>query len=635
MAGQAPVPPSVDNATQSNFHDIRTTHLSLDWIVDWQQQIIRGSVTHSLTALKDGVDKVIFDSSYLSIKRCFVVAEGGQEEELTFDLPKRHKSLGSALTVQLPKALKEGDKCELKIEYGTTDGCTALGWLTAEQTDSGKYPFLYSQCQAIHCRSLIPCQDTPSVKLTYSAVVYSTLPILLSARRTSPPPSAPQPVIDGTTHTYKFDQPIAIPSYLVAIAGGELAFKALGERTGIWAEPGVLDACAWEFEEDAEKIVKIAEELVTPYVWGRYDALVLPSSFPYGGMENPQVTFLTPALVVGDRSQVDVLAHECSHSWHGNLVSCANWDSFWLNEGWTTYTERLIALRLHGPAARDFEYIIGAKSLRDDLRRFNEPGMTKGQRLHIPYAFGEDPDDLYSGVAYDKGANFLLYLEKVVGGLEVFSPYQKAFVERFSGLSISTQDWLDHFWSYWGQYPEKERVLRETVDWDAWLHGEGLELPVKMEYDTSLADDAYALAASWDSSRSLAAAELEKRFSKKDIEGWSATQFVLFMETMGTYPSFEKERHAVEALDRAYGVMANKNPEIKLRWFLFVLKAGMYAEEAAAWVKTVGRMKYVRPIYRALDKVDHELAKKTFLASAKLLHPIARQLVARDLGLEK
>ncbi|CEQ42029.1 SPOSA6832_03799 [Sporobolomyces salmonicolor] len=611
MAVQAPVPPSVDNTTQSNFHDIRTTHLSLDWTVDCQsrgflpsatqrqQQIIRGSVTHSLTALKDGVDRVIFDSSYLSIKRCFVVAEGGQEE-LTFDLSKRHKSLGSALTVQLPKALKEGNKCELKIEYGTTDSCTALGWLTAEQTDSGKYPFLYSQCQAIHCRSLIPCQDTPSVKLTYSAVVHSTLPILLSARRTSPPPSAPQPAIDGTTHTYKFDQPIAIPSYLVAVAGGELAFKALGERTGIWAEPGVLGACAWEFEEDAEKIVKIAEELVTPYAWGRYDALVLPSSFPYGGMENPQVTFLTPALV-----------------------------------GWTTYTERLIALRLHGPAARDFEYIIGAKSLQDDLKRFNEPGKTKGQRLHIPYEFGEDPDDLYSGVAYDKGANFLLYLEQVVGGLEIFSPYQKAFVERFWGLSISTQDWLDHFWSYWAQYPEKERILRETVDWDAWLHGEGLELPVKMSYDTSLADNAYTLAASWDSARSFAASELDKRFSKKDIDGWSATQFVLFMETMGTYPSFEKERHAVEALDRAYGVMANKNPEIKLRWFLFVLKAGMYSEQAAAWVKTVGRMKYVRPIYRALDKVDHELAKKTFLASAKLLHPIARQLVARDLGLEK
>ncbi|GAA5874967.1 hypothetical protein JCM16303_004962 [Sporobolomyces ruberrimus] len=633
MSEELVLHPSDDPATQSNYNDIRTTHLHLDWTVDFSQSFIRGSVIHSLVARKDNVDHVVFDSSFISIKRIALI-EGEKEIELKWNLPKRHKTMGSALKVELGKQLNKGDKVDVKIEYSTTDECTALGWLTPEQTDSGKYAFLYSQAQAIHCRSMIPCQDTPSVKATYSASVHSPLPILLSARRTSPPPSAPQPEIDGSLHTFEFDQPIAIPSYLIAIAGGELAFKALGERTGIWAEPGMLERAAWEFEEDAEKIVSVAEDLVTPYVWGRYDALVLPASFPYGGMENANMTFLTPALIVGDRSQVDVLSHECSHSWHGNLVSCSDWKSFWLNEGWTTYTERLITLKLHGAPARDFEYIIGEKAMNDDLKRFDHDGQRFGQRLHIPYEKGVDPDDVYSSVAYDKGANFLYYLEKVVGGLEVFSPYHKAFVNKFAGYSIGTEDWLDHFWSYWSQYPDKEKLLKEKVDFDAWLHGEGLELPVKMEYDTSLADASYSLAASWDESRSLSREELVKKFSKSDISSFQTNQTIVFLETLAGKESFEKNQETIKVMNELYDLLDTKNPEIKLRWLSVSLKAGLYAKEAAAFVRTVGRLKYVRPIYRAIFKIEPELAKETFLQSKQLLHPIARTMVARDLGLE-
>ncbi|GAA5821062.1 hypothetical protein JCM11251_001944 [Rhodosporidiobolus azoricus] len=623
-----------DVVTQSNYQDIATTHLTLDWEVDWSQRILKGSVTHKLQVRKDGVDTAVFDSSYLSIKRAFVASS--PSKDLSFDLPKRHKAYGSALTIKLDREYNKGEEVEVVIEYATTDECTALGWLEKEQTDSKKYPFFYSQCQAIHARSLLPCQDTPAVKSTYTARVSSPLPILLSALRTSPPLGEPEPPIDGSSRVYEWSQPIAIPSYLIAIAGGELAFRKLGERTGIWAEPGVVDKCEWEFKEDAEKIVGIAEDLLTPYIWGRYDALVLPASFPYGGMENPNMTFLTPALIVGDRSQVDVLAHECAHSWHGNSIGCADWDSFWLNEGWTTYTERLIALKLHGSAARDFEYVLGAKSLKDDLERF-EKGEKKGQRLHIPYSVGEDPDDLYSGVAYDKGANFLYYLEKVVGGLEVFNPYQKAYIKRFAGKSLTTAEWEEHFWQYWSQFPEKEKLLREKVDWEKWINGEGLELPVKMDYDLTLATACYELASHWASARSASQSDLENRFSyERDISKFSATQVVVFLEKMGEYDAFKpEESKVVEVMGKVYGLGENHNPEIKLRWFLLALKAGMYAKEAAAFVITVGRMKYVRPIYRSLNEVDSELAKKTFLANGKFLHPIARQLVAKDLGLEK
>ncbi|GAA6041801.1 hypothetical protein JCM8097_007167 [Rhodosporidiobolus ruineniae] len=632
----SPVSPKapVDVITQSNYQDISTSSLHLDWTVDWAQRILKGSATHRLTVHKDGTTVAVFDSSYLHISRASLKSTGA---ELSFDLPKRHKVYGSALAVHLDRKYNKGDEVEVVIEYSTTDGCTALGWLEKEQTDSKKYPFFYSQCQAIHARSLIPCQDTPAVKFTYTARVTSPLPILLSALRTSPPLGEPEPPIDGSDRVYEWEQKIKIPSYLVAIAGGELAFRALGERTGIWAEPGVVEACEYEFKEDAERIVHTAEELLTPYVWGRYDALVLPASFPYGGMENPNMTFLTPALIVGDRSQVDVLAHECAHSWHGNLVGCADWDSFWLNEGWTTYTERLIALKLHGPAARDFEYVLGAKAMQDDLERFDK-GEKKGQRLHIPYATGEDPDDLYSSVAYDKGATFLYYLEKLVGGLEVFNPFQKAYIKEFSNKALTSYDWEQFFWKYWSQFPEKEKILKEQVDWEAWMNGEGLELPVKMEYDLSLATACYDLAGRWQSARTASKADLLAQFSKADIASFNATQVVVFLETMGTYEAFRKEdgSEVVDVLGEVYGLKENKNPEIKLRWFLFALKAGLYAQEASVWIRTQGRMKYVRPTMRSLNNVDSELAKETYFKYLKsFLHPIARDMVAKDLGLEQ
>ena len=293
--------------------------MELDWTVDWSQRIIRGKATLHLRA-RTLVDKVVLDTSYLAIKRCSLAEN---DKELAFSIPpkRQHPVLGSALTITLPSPLPKGETVAISIEYATTDECTALGWLNAEQTDSKRYPFMYSQCQAIHARSLLPCMDTPAIKASYVAHVKSTLPVLLSAQRTVPPLEDGVPEIDGTEHEYVWEQKIKIPSYLIAIAGGELAFRPLGKRTGIWAEPGKVDACAYEFEQDAERMVSTAEQLCGPYRWGRYDALVLPASFPYGGMENPNATFLTPALIVGDRSQVDVVAHEASHSWHVSFES--------------------------------------------------------------------------------------------------------------------------------------------------------------------------------------------------------------------------------------------------------------------------------------------------------------------------
>ncbi|KAK4054137.1 Leucyl aminopeptidase yscIV [Microbotryomycetes sp. JL201] len=551
------IQPSSDPSTQSNYNEIKTTHFHLDWTIDWKSKIIAGSVKHSLVVLSD-TDSVVFDSSYLDIQHARLA--GGVN--LDFDLPPRHKVMGSALKVKLDRVYRRDETVEVVLEYATTKDCTALGWLSAEQTASKKYPFLYSQCQAIHARSLVPCQDTPAIKSTYSASVSSPLPVLMSGIGTKPSREEISTMVTSDSIdpsksiTYEYEQNIAIPSYLLAIAGGEIAFAPLGPRTGVWAEPAVLKDAQWEFERDTEEFVKVAEAIATPYCWGRFDSLVLPNSFPYGGMENPNATFLTPALVVGDRSEVDVIAHELAHSWTGNLVGCANWTSFWLNESFTTYIERAIIEKLHGPAERGFSFLVGKLSLDQALAK--QAWKPKYQRLVIEYGIGEDPDDGYSTVQYDKGANLLKLIEQVVGGLDEMLKYVKAYIERFSGLSITSEDWLAHFWQYWNQFPEQASAIKQKVDFDAWLYGEGLELPVKMTYDTSLADKAYALAKRWNDARD---GDSWETFSAKDVDGWTSNQVGMLLDTLTTYHKFPKD--AVEHLERAYAVNATKNPEIR------------------------------------------------------------------------
>lgn len=268
-----------DPASQSNYRSVKTLDIHLDWDIDWDKRIISGSVTHTVVASHDGVDEVIFDTSYLRIGAC----KDGEGKTLRHVLDKRHPVLGQALHVSLPTALKRDGQAVIKIEYATTAECTAIGWLEADQTASGNYPFLYSQCQAIHMRSLAPCMDTPSVKATYSSRVRSYLPVLMSALRQTPPSDQAIEIQAGKLHEFTYRQPVPIPSYLIAIAAGEVAYKRVGPRTGVWADPKTLEKAVWEFEEDMEKFMDIADKLLPPYEFGDYDVLVLPPSFPFGG----------------------------------------------------------------------------------------------------------------------------------------------------------------------------------------------------------------------------------------------------------------------------------------------------------------------------------------------------------------
>ncbi|CAG7847845.1 Leukotriene A-4 hydrolase homolog Short=LTA-4 hydrolase; AltName: Full=Leukotriene A(4) hydrolase [Serendipita indica DSM 11827] len=630
---------ATDPTTQSNYTAIANYHVDFTWNLDWKAKKISGSAGVHLRARQDEVKEVVLDTSYLEISK---VEVGGTSTK--FHLGDHHEVMGRALTIPLPSVANKGDEVIVTIFYETTDKCTALQWLDKEQTAGKQFGYLFSQCQPIYARSIAPLQDSPSVKITYTASVTSVLPVVMSAIRVSPPSTGP--IHDGKelgkdVVEYKYKQPTPLASYILAIAAGNIAYKGFKTppnatwTSGVWTEPEMMDRCFWEFSEDTTKFVSEAENILTPYRWGVYDILVLPPSFPYGGMENACLTFLTPTLLSGDRALVDVVAHELTHSYFGNGITQKDASSFWLNEGWTTYFERVLQQVLHGPLARDFSFIIGAKALIDSLKSYES--RPKYQRLVIDFQYGEDPDDAYSSIPYEKGANFLLYLERQLGGLDVFLKYARNYVETFDGQSIATADWKNHLYSYFKANGGDEKIaILDAVDWDAWLYGEGLHLPVNMEYDTTLAAQAYELAAKWDKSRTTDAKDLP--FNATDIQGWNTNQLIVFLEKLEVLEPLPSTH--IHALASIYGFNDSKNAEVGLRWFEVALvspAAKDFAQSAANWVvdpsSLKGRMKFCRPIFRLLYQVDQGLAVKTFEANQTSFHPIARKMIAKDLNI--
>lgn len=642
--GEVPAPNFPDSHadihSHANLFDIVPKHLDLDWTVDWEKRTLAGRVTHTLHAARDGVEKVKLDTSFLDIHRIVLLDakdDNSPGTEAKWELGKRRGTIGSPLSIQLNKQYSIGSVIKIAIDYSTTGQCTALGWLSKEQTDSKEMPFLYSQAQAIHARSMLPCADSPSHKITYTSKVRSKYPVLMSAlaegsiRATTTDVGNPLEAGDvgGQDGTYRFRQPVGIPTYLIAIVGGNLVFRALAPRVGVWAEPTMIDRVEWEFKADANRFLEAAEQTISPYSWTRYDSVVLPPSFPYGGMENANLTTLTPTLISGDRSQTDVLLHELGHSWSGNLTSCANWASFWLNEGINVWIERLLLSIVHGEEAgtaiRGLHYIIGQKALFEAIDQFNE--TPRFQRLVPEFKEGEDPDDAFSSIPYEKGSTFIIYLERVVGGLDLFLPFIRNYFKAFYDRSISTQEFKQHIFDYYKGNADITEKL-EGVDWDAWLHGEGKKLPAPVPFDDSLAQQVYKLGRKWEDFVDGHATDGSHKFGPGDISGWDPNQIVLFLARLRERRSISAE--VASTLDKAYGFGSHTNTEIRSGFYSVALQAkdGKYANEAAKWVAVQGRMKYCRPLYRALHKVEPELARKTFLANRTFYHPIAASMIA-------
>lgn len=425
-------------------------HLDLDINVNFETQSISGKASWQIDNVSKGKE-IIFDENTLTITK---ITLDDEEKETQFKLGKEVELHGRPLHITI-----EPNTTKVNIYYHTNKGAVALQWLTPQQTADKNKPFLFSQGESIWSRTWIPCQDSPGIRFTYNAKV--TVPKDLMAVM-----SAINPQQKNDTGIYTFKQDKAIPSYLMAIAVGDIEFKSIDNRTGVYAEPSVLKKAAWEFAE-LGKMVAAAEKLYGPYRWGRYDVLVLPPSFPYGGMENPNLTFLTPGVIAGDRSLTSLLAHELGHSWSGNLVTNATWDDIWLNEGFTTYVEHRIGEAIFGKKESEMQDVLTRKVLDDSMLEF---GITNPDtRLKVDLA-GRNPDDGISEIPYEKGYNFLKVIEQAVGR-EKFDIFIRNYFDAHAFKSITTEDFIAYLNE---NLIKNDKVLADKIKAEDWIYKPGI-----------------------------------------------------------------------------------------------------------------------------------------------------------------
>ncbi len=568
----------------------KARRLRLKLGVDFATKRIDGEVVLEFGANATGT--LDLDTKGLEILSVQVPGHG----PIPWELGEADAILGSRLRLDLP-----ADTQEVAITYRTSPDAMALQWLEPSQTEGKVAPYLFSQCQQIHARTMVPCQDTPVVRVAYKAEV--TVPEGLTAVM-SAGPAGDESTGDGR-HTFRFTMPQPIPSYLLALAVGRLASRDLSPRARVWAEPETVEAAAWEFAEVEDMILK-AEGLFGPYPWDRYDMLVLPPSFPYGGMENPRMTFLTPTLLAGDRSLVDVVAHELAHSWTGNLVTNASMEHFWLNEGFTVWAERKILRTLHGDDAAALGWAMGQKALEDSLERFaHEPNLTV-LRLHLT---GIDPDDAFSSIPYEKGARLVAALEREVGE-DRFHRFLREYMDAFRFTSITTEQFCAFV-------DAKLPGALEAVHARSYLDEPGLPASAP-QFHSAMLDTLTALADGW------AAGE---RPSESQIAGWSTNELLVFLQKL--------PRKVTQAdcawLDAHFQLMGRGNHEILVEWL--TLAAAADYEPAFPKLREVllrvGRMKYLRPLYGALEATPRTraLAREIYAAASPGYHGLSRRVV--------
>ena len=518
-------------------------------------------------------------------------------ERVEFRLGKPDPILGTSLTVPL-----KWISSDVRVRYRTSPRASALQWLDPPLTAGRKRPFLFSQSQAIHARSWVPCQDSPGVRVTYDATIRvpDGLAAVMAADRVSQ---------KGDVTTFRMDKPI--PPYLIALAVGDLVFRPLGQRTGVWAEPSVVDKAAAEFV-DTEKMIVAAEKRFGPYRWGRYDILVLPPSFPFGGMENPKLTFATPTVLAGDRSLVALIAHELAHSWSGNLVTNATWRDFWLNEGFTTYLERRIVEDLYGADRSTMEAVLGKQELLAEIAKF----APRDEILHVDLK-GRDPDEGMTRVPYEKGAMFLTKLESIAGR-DKLDAFLKGYFDHFAFQSITTADFERHLRAE--LFPKG----REPIDLHGWIEEPGLPEDAP-EPKSARFGELDAMAAAWASGKTPA----------RDLkaEGWSTPEWLHFLRALPK--KLPADRMA--SLDNAYGLTDRGNSEIAAQWLLMAIRSGYPGADARLqeFLATIGRRKFIAPLYAELARTPEgkARAKSIYRKARPGYHPIAVETIDKLLGL--
>lgn len=597
----AAMPIRPDRHSYANVQDFVTRHLVLDLSVDFEHSALDGVAELRLKRLNADATELVLDTRALQIKQVHAATASGSWVATNYHLDPNDPLLGSALHIAMPAGSER-----VRISYRTSREASGLQWLTPAQTAGKNKPFLFTQSESIHARSWVPLQDTPGVRITYEAQVHTPRDLLAVMSAENEPDTA----LDGDYH---FSMPQPIPSYLLALAVGDLRFAATGARTGVYAEPSVLAAAAREFE-DTPAMLEQAEKLYGPYRWGRYDLLILPPSFPFGGMENPRLTFATPTVIVGDKSLVSLVAHELAHSWSGNLVTNATWRDFWLNESFTSYLTNRIMEAVYGRERGDMERSLEADELRREIS-----GLPVGQRMLVSEEASRDPDEIPSIIAYNRGSLFLYNLEQAFGR-DSFDRFLKAWFDEHAFTSQTTEDFvafLDQrlLSAQPGKFPlEKAR---------AWIYD--AELPADAIYPAS------AAFAQVDASR---AAWLAGRQTARQIDtaGWNVLHWTYFLDGL---PATVSTRQ-LEDLDAAFQLTASRNHILLRSWLPIAIAHDYHAVDTAVQqhLMSVGRTYLITAVYRALVKTEagRARAQQIYREARPGYHPITQAAVEKILA---
>ncbi len=586
------IDPGSDPHSYSHPEEAVVRHLTLDLDVNFADQILEGSARIDFENLT-GTDRLILDTRDLTIHQ--VTYDDGSEAE--WYLGEENEIFGRPLVIAIAPETRS-----VVVHYETSPDAAAVQWLTPEQTAGGKDPFLFTQSQAILARTWVPLQDSPGVRFTYDARIKVPRNLLAVM-------SAENPTSKSSTGVYQFRMPQPISSYLMALAVGDLEFRSLGPNSGVYAEPEMIERAEWELADTPEMIEK-AEKLYGPYRWGRYDILVLPPSFPFGGMENPRLTFATPTIIAGDRSLVSLVAHELAHSWSGNLVTNATWNDFWLNEGFTDYFTFRIMEAVYG---REYSEMLALLAMQDLQEEINSLGAASPDTFLKLDLEGRDPDEGMTDIAYEKGYFFLRLLEETYGR-ELWDQFLRGYFDKFAFSSLTTEEFLQYLDDELiSKYPAKSADLNV----DRWVYGPSLPSDSPQPR-----------------SRAFERVETEiDRFatgthpSQLEVESWTTHEWLHFLRNLPRELSDDQLR----SLDESFSLSETGNSEILFAWLMNTVRndydPGYRALEK--FLTSMGRNKFLEPLYAELAKTakGKQLAMKIYAAARSSYHPISVQSI--------
>lgn len=591
-----------DAHSYANIKDVRTEHLHLELDVNFENQTVYGVARHQLSEHK--VKTAVFDVKELEIMKVTIGSDAKEETATDYSIGKNDALLGAPLNVTIKNNTRF-----VNIYYKTTQATEALDWLPASLTEGKKHPFMYTQGQAILTRSWIPLQDTPLNRITYSADVQTPKGLMAIMSASNPKKLS----ADGKYH-FKMEQ--KIPAYLIALAVGNLVYSPLGEKTGVYSEPEIADAATYEFA-DVPKMMKAAEELYGAYRWDQYDIVMLPYSFPFGGMENPRLTFANPTILAGDRSLVSVIAHELAHSWSGNLVTNATWNDFWLNEGFTVYFENRIMEKLYGKEIADILALIEYQDLEASLESIMVSEHPEDSKLKLELNH-RNPDDGMTDIAYIKGAYFLRTLEKAVGRKE-FDAFLENYFNSHAFETITTEKFVE--------YLNNELLKPKNITFNTkeWIYSNGLPdncvktSSKRLEFMEKMA-----------AVINIPEKPFPKQFAGKERGDYITQEWQTLIRKLS--PSLSVDKMA--ELDRRFHFSKDANPAIKSDWYQLCIKTGYKAArpDMRAYLIKIGRRWFIESIYQCLmdskDASDPVFAKAVFEEAKSGYHFVSRSTIA-------